>query len=215
MSARWQLSALPLLIACNALLDIDAHGLAGTGGTAGSDAEAGRAASAGRANAGGSSSARGGAGFAANATTSSGEGGAPPQGGDSSLGGSGGAGSVAGASSTGGTVTTNACDLKCPSAQVCVDGDCVDCQNGERRCNGDGVPLSCVNQAWTEQAACKGAMPLCSNGTCVGIRLTGGFVSVQAASRSSTIRLVQGSLELAKPSCSMALGKCVVGGLRP
>jgi hypothetical protein len=91
----------------------------------------------------------------------------------------------------------------------------VDCRNGERRCSSDGTPLSCVKQAWTAQPACGGSLPLCSNGSCVGIRLIGGLVSIQGALSSSKARLVQGSLELTKPTCSTALGKCVVGGLRP
>jgi hypothetical protein len=128
-----------------------------------------------------------------------GAGGAPVTSGGSPSGGSSGQGGEAGAAPI-------------PTAGA---GGTTDCDEGSGRCDG-GTPQICKSGEWVAASPCAGATPICSNGLCVGLRLTGG-ISTTLGAPGAAMRLVNHGFEYTGRSCGNVLGKmlCLSGGIVP
>jgi hypothetical protein len=52
------------------------------------------------------------------------------------------------------------------NSPICLGGQCVECNLGDKRCNGS-TPQGCSPQhTWQDAPACSGDTPICTNGTC-------------------------------------------------
>ena len=90
------------------------------------------------------------------------------------------------------------------------------CAAGEQRCNGDAVQ-TCVEGDWTAPTACPDERPLCNQGRCATMRLSGGLGTQHAAGQQSSLRVVDARLHAVAPSCGTVQGRrvCVRGQLGP
>jgi hypothetical protein len=86
------------------------------------------------------------------------------------------------------------------------------------RCGAGNRPEACEDGMWVASMACGGVTPICSNGLCAGLRLTGGLVAVDPVPVGSTgaIRLVGQSFSMTR-SCGLdqKTTACAIGGLDP
>jgi hypothetical protein len=95
---------------------------------------------------------------------------------------------------------------------TCLNGACVQCSPGTKRCDGDNVPQTCSAEGtWQGLDMCPMTAPVCNAGTCSGTRLRGGFVT-NKASEGSGMRVRGGFLQAPK-ACGNNM--CVRGGFRP
>ena len=123
-----------------------------------------------------------------------------------------GGGGTAGSAGTSSEGCAEACEAPTP---FCYLGECVACTPGTApRCGAGETPETCVDGSWVSGASCADDSEACSNGVCVGKRLSGGLTTTSAVPGGTGIRLIEHGFEGGRAmSCGNAV--CLSGGIRP
>ena len=90
------------------------------------------------------------------------------------------------------------------------------CTDGALRCNGGGTQ-TCGGGSWRAVVLCDESTPICNNGQCASLRLSGGLSSTGPVSSLSQIRLLDPSLGSETVSCARLSDSrvCLTGQLGP